>query len=127
MENLMKCPKCQHTMEQVETPFGKVERCLSCKGLWVDVFKPEELLEIAKEIDTGSEQVSKENNQIGKINCPSCPNSQMLRMVDAEQPHIWYESCPTCYGRYFDAGELTDLSEHTLSDFLKKFTLKERK
>ena len=123
----MLCPKCQNKMEQVETPFGEVERCTSCKGLWVDAFEQEEMVQIAKGIDVGSSEIGKENNQIGKIKCPCCPNSQMLRMVDAKQPHIWYESCPTCYGRYFDAGELTDLSEKTLSDFLKKFTLKDTK
>jgi len=123
----MKCPKCQSNMEQVVTPFGEVERCSSCQGLWIDAFEQEDMLQIAQGIDTGNGEVGKQNNEIGKIKCPCCPNSQMLRMVDAKQPHIWYESCPTCYGRYFDAGELTDLSENTLSDFLKKFTLKERK
>jgi Zn-finger nucleic acid-binding protein len=114
-------------MEQITTPFGEVERCTSCKGLWVDAFEQEEMVQIATGIDIGSEETGKKNNTIEKIKCPCCPNSQMLRMVDAKQPHIWYESCPTCYGRYFDAGELKDLSENTLSDFLKKFKLKERK
>ena len=123
----MKCPKCHSNMEQVTTPFGEVERCSSCHGLWIDAFEQDDMVQIAKGVDTGDEQVGKQNNEIDKIKCPCCPNSQMLRMVDAKQPHIWYESCPTCYGRYFDAGELTDLSENTLSDFLKKFTLKERK
>lgn len=123
----MLCPKCQNQMEQVETPFGEVERCTSCKGLWIDAFEQEEMVQIAEGIDIGSETVGKENNQIGKIKCPCCRNIQMLRMVDAKQPHIWYESCPSCYGRYYDAGELTDLSKNTLSDFLKKLTLKERK
>ncbi len=122
----MKCPKCQNNMEQVSTPFGEVERCQSCKGLWVDAFEQDDMVQIAKGIDTGSDEVGKKNNELGKIKCPCCPNSQMLRMVDAKQPHIWYESCPTCYGKYFDAGELTDLSENTLSDFFKKLTLTER-
>jgi len=51
---------------------------------------------------------------------------KMLRMVDPQQPHIWFEQCPTCYGRFFDAGELKDLSEHTISDFFKKFSAVER-
>jgi Zn-finger nucleic acid-binding protein len=127
MGNSMLCPKCQNKMEQVETPFGEIERCTSCKGLWIDAFEQEEMVQIAGGIDIGSKTVGKENNQIGKIKCPCCRNSQMLRMVDAKQPHIWYESCPSCYGRYYDAGELTDLSKNTLSDFLKKLTLKERK
>jgi Zn-finger nucleic acid-binding protein len=32
----------------------------------------------------------------------------MIRMVDRHQPHIWYESCPVCFGVYMDAGEFRD-------------------
>ena len=35
----------------------------------------------------------------------------MLPMIDKDQHHIHYESCPTCYGTFFDAGEFRDLKE----------------
>ncbi len=87
----------------------------------------EDLKEIAEGVDTGDPEVGKKYNEIGDIYCAVCPNSKMIRMVDAEQSHIWFESCPTCYGRFYDAGELIDFSEHTIGDFIKKFTVKERK
>jgi len=123
----MKCPKCNSDFEHVNTPFGDVERCFSCKGLWLDMREHEDLKDIAEGVDTGDPEVGKKYNEIGEIYCAVCPNSKMIRMVDAEQPHIWFESCPTCYSRFYDAGELTDFSEHTIGDFIKKFTVKERK
>jgi len=44
----------------------------------------------------------------------------MIRMVDSEQPHIWFEACKTCNGVFLDAGEFTDLKERTLLDRLKR-------
>jgi len=123
----MKCPKCNSNFEQVNTPFGDVERCLNCKGLWFDMLEDEDLKDIADGIDVGDPEIGKKYNETGDINCPVCPNSKMLKMVDAKQPHIWFESCPTCFGRFFDAGEFKDLSENTISDFIKRFSIKERK
>ena len=87
----------------------------------------EDLKDIAEGVDVGDPEIGKKYNEIDDIKCPVCPNSKMLKMVDAKQPHIWFESCPTCYGRFYDAGEFKDFSEHTLSDFIKRFTSKERK
>lgn len=123
----MKCPKCESDFEQLQTPFGAAKRCLNCKGLWLDMLDSEALKEIADEVDIGDSDLGEKYNQIQNIKCPVCPNNQMLRMVDPQQPHIWFESCPTCYGNFYDAGEFKDLSDHTISDFIKLFTIKERK
>lgn len=123
----MQCPKCNSNMEQVPTPFGEVERCVSCKGLWLDHFEHDDIKQIAEGVDVGSPEVGKEYNKIDDVKCPVCANSKLLRMVDNAQPHIWFESCPTCYGRFYDAGELTDLSQLTFSDFIKRLSSKERK
>ena len=87
----------------------------------------EDLKDIADGVDIADKALGEQFNKIDDINCPVCPNSKMLKMVDAKQPHIWFESCPGCYGRFYDSGEFKDFSENTLSDFIKKFTVKERK
>lgn len=122
----MQCPKCQAEMEKVATAHGVVDRCTACKGLWFDLMEHEELKGDAEIIDIGSEEVGRKHNSIDRIHCPVCPNTMMLRMVDPQQPHIWFESCPVCYGRYFDAGEFRDLSEHSLSDVFKRWRVKAR-
>lgn len=123
----MQCPKCQAKMEKVTTPRGVVDRCTSCRGLWFDAEEHEELREFAENIDTGDPEKGAEQDKIDRIACPVCPNSRMIRMVDPGQPHIRFESCPTCYGRYYDAGEFRDFATHDLGDLIKSLFAEERK
>jgi hypothetical protein len=59
-------------------------------------------------------------NAIDRINCPVCPSGQpLIRMVDPKQPHIWFESCTVCYGRFYDAGEFKDFAEFTVAEWFK--------
>jgi Zn-finger nucleic acid-binding protein len=51
----------------------------------------------------------------------------MVKMVDHKQPHIWYETCHSCFGVFFDAGEFRDFKEETLADYFKDLFAKERK
>ena len=122
----MQCPKCTAPMEHINTPYADLERCSSCKGLWLDMLEHEDLKPIAEAVDIGDPEIGAQFNEKGDINCPVCPNSKMLRMVDAGQRHIWYESCPTCKGRFYDAGELTDLAHYDLGDWLKGLFVKKR-
>ena len=113
----MKCPKCQSDFEQITYGYVEVDRCTNCKGLWFDMMEKEDLLKLegSEAVDIGPGQVSEEYNQLRNINCPSC-NQAMIPMVDKDQFHIKYESCPSCYGVFFDAGEFRDLKEHTVAE-----------
>jgi len=122
----MQCPKCSQQMEKVFTKFGIVDRCTGCSGLWLDALEDQDLAGCADVVDTGAAALGKKFNAIDKIDCPACPATPMLRMVDADQPHVWFESCPTCRGRFYDAGEFRDVSEHTLGDFFKRLVAKPR-
>ena len=123
----MKCPKCHSEMEVVKMEGGEVERCISCKGLWFDSLESEKFISQAKTLDAGDSKVGEASNTIDRINCPSCANMPMIRMVDYHQHHIWFESCPMCGGRFFDAGEFKDLSSHTLLDVVRDVFTPERK
>jgi len=123
----MKCPKCHSEMETVKVEGGEVDRCVSCKGLWFDILEDEKFISQAKNIDTGDSKIGEATNTIDRINCPKCANAPMIRMVDCSQPHIWFESCPSCFGRFFDAGEFKDLSSHTLLDVIRDIFTPERK
>jgi len=111
----MNCPKCASVFEKISFGEIEVDRCLGCKGLWFDMLEKEDLVVIegSEAIDIGSEQVSEEYRNLRDIRCPQC-NAKMLPMVDKDQFHINYESCPICYGTFFDAGEFRDLKEHTV-------------
>ena len=123
----MICPKCQASMQPVRVEGGEIDRCSGCGGLWFDMLEDEDLLSLAAEIDTGDPAVGRQHNAIDRITCPKCSEAQpMIRMVDPAQPHIWFESCTVCYGKFFDAGEYRDLAEFTVGDWFKRLRARPR-
>ncbi len=123
----MKCPKCKSAMEKVEYHSLVVDRCTNCKGIWFDMLEAEKLKEVegSEKIDTGDRRIGEEYNKIDRILCPKC-HVLMGKIVDNDQPHIWYESCDICYGSFFDAGEFRDYKEETLADFFREMFSKPR-
>ena len=118
----MQCPKCEGEMEEVRYGAGDrvINRCTECGGMF---FKPEDLTRLkntykADILDSGSIRKGRQFNKVDDINCPQC-GTQMDKVSDEKQTHIWYESCPAGCGVYFDAGELTDLSQDTFTDVIK--------
>ena len=124
----MECPKCNSEMVKVTFEAIEVDRCANCKGLWFDMLEHEHMkaIEDSESIDVGDAKAGKEYDKTDKIDCPVC-KTQMIRMVDNKQPHIRYESCTSCYGVFFDAGEFTDYKAETITDFFKDLLAKGRK
>lgn len=117
----MKCPKCQAAMESLTVESTVVERCSGCRGLWFDLLEEEDLRAHAAQIDTGDAALGRQHNAVDRIHCPKCPDGQpLIRMVDPAQPHIWFESCTVCYGRFYDAGEYRDFAEFTVADWFRR-------
>ena len=123
----MRCPKCRADMEQINYEGTEVDRCSYCNGIWFDDGELELLSnkQAATAIDTGAHDSSKNLNQLDEYDCPRC-GGEMIKKVDPQQTHIWYESCGECNGSFFDAGELLDLSEHTISDYFKRLVTPKR-
>ncbi len=124
----MNCPKCQADMEKVAFADIEIDRCIQCKGIWFDMLEHEHLkaIEASESIDIGDAKVGKRFNEITKVDCPVC-HVRMIAMVDRDQPHIHFESCTTCYGVFFDAGEFTDFKHETVIDFFRDLLAKRRK
>jgi uncharacterized protein len=116
----MLCPKCNASMEKVPTHEGVADRCTQCKGLWFDMLEYEDLRPFAKIIDTGDAETGARYDAIDMIDCPLCPNSRLIRMVDARHPHVRFEICPTCFGRFYDAGEFREASGLSLGELLRR-------
>ena len=121
----LRCPKCGGSMRYVSTADGSAWRCEGCAGLWIDAAGHDYLKAVAKTIDTGDATAGADADAHDRITCPVC-NCTLLRMVDPHQAHIRFESCPICYGRYYDAGEFTDLSRNTLADVFRHLFASER-
>jgi len=101
----------------------EVDRCTGCGGLWFDLREHEHIAEskaAAASLDTGDPRVGAIQNQTRDIQCPAC-HVKMLKLSVANQPHIKYESCPVCYGAFFDAGEFKDYASRTLAEQVSSF------
>jgi Zn-finger nucleic acid-binding protein len=108
-------------MKAVEYEGIEVDRCIDCKGIWFDIGESDRLRDkdAAAAIDTGDPQRGRQSNEINRYRCPRCDGG-MMRMVDPQRAHIWYEECTSCRGSFFDAGEFADLTRDTVSEFLKR-------
>lgn len=115
----MKCPRCSAAMETVQINEVQIDRCNKCNGLWFDEFELGDLRarKGSDKIDTRRADKSNQGAQ-ARIACPKC-NTPMLNMVDAQQPHIWYETCGSCGGSFLDAGELKDMKHFNLVDRIR--------
>jgi Zn-finger nucleic acid-binding protein len=113
------CPKCGAAMERVSVGMDAVDRCTGCKGLFFSAESHEHLMEAkgAEAIDTGAKHDEPRDQKV-RINCPAC-HAQMIRMVDHRQPHIWYESCPVCFGVFMDSGEFREQKERRLTSVIR--------
>ena len=105
----------------------EVDRWSSCKGIWFDEFELETLKkeEGAEVLDTGDVSEGKKQNKNDRISCPKC-STQMIRMVDFDQTHIWFEHCTVCGGNFLDAGEFRDLMKEDWLDYFKALVKPER-
>lgn len=124
----MECPKCGGALQAVVQDRIEVDRCVQCGGLWFDRLEADRLRKVegsASALDIGDARTGEQQNQQGKIECPRC-HTQMIRMVDLEQHHIWYESCTVCGGKWFDAGEFKDLQQESIVDFFRDLLTRER-
>ena len=123
----MRCPKCRADMEQVVYEGTEIDRCTICSGIWFDAGEMEVMRDkqAAAAIDTGDASEGKQRNMIDRYRCPRCSGS-MVRVVDPQQTHIWYETCSSCHGSFLDAGELQDLTKVSIGDFFKGLVTPER-
>lgn len=123
----MTCPKCSSPMEIVTVGSVEVDRCTACGGLWFDLLEEEVVKRAgaADRIDASRPATEAEQHRPA-ARCPRC-RVPLLRMVDAGQPHIWYESCAVCFGSFFDAGEFRDLADETIGDLIRRWGARERR
>ena len=110
----MQSPKCEAELEALDFRGVEVDRC---RGLWFDMLEKEDMLRRpgAEKIDDGDPDEGARVDSMQDVNCPRCKGA-MIRMTDKDQFHIQYESCPSCHGTFFDAGEFADLKEETRTE-----------
>lgn len=100
-----------------------VDRCTACAGLWLDALELEKAMENKRAVNTTDVGPATDRKKLPKQQVYSCPRdrSTLILMTDRGQRHIKYEGCTVCGGVFLDAGELKDLSQMTLREWLRTF------
>ncbi len=115
----MECPKCHGAMETVTFKSIAVQRCKNCGGIWFEALQQEHLRAMrgAEAIDTGDVKVGQQMDELQHVPCPVC-HEPMLRLTDVDHPHLHFESCPVCYGSFFDAGKFRQYKSHGILEYI---------
>lgn len=123
----IQCPKCKAPMRPMHVEQTEVDRCVACDGLWFDAleekdFQTKESIDL---LDPPGATARTGHDEQRRVDCPRC-HTPMIRLLDRLTRTVWYESCPVCYGKFFDAGEFRAIQPRTLMDVLREFVGKER-
>lgn len=93
-------------------------QCVACQGIWFREGTHEKARH-SRVIDVATDAGRTSSAAVRDVQCPEC-HQKMIRMIDRQQHHIHYESCPYCYGVFFDAGEFRDYTEYSLLERMKE-------
>jgi Zn-finger nucleic acid-binding protein len=123
----LRCPRDGTVMERVTLGTMSVDRCDICRGMWLDlgelqklVARPTAAATLDPPMTLASTREMNKSMLVGAMVCPR--DGETLReRADAKQEHVRVDECPSCKGVFLDAGELRDLSEHTIGEKLKRF------
>lgn len=118
------CPKDASPMTREAIGRVAIDRCARCGGIWLDrgelgTLRDESSIAEVVEADAGSMGAASAKHALSPaLRCPR-DGSPLRTIPDPTQPHVHYEYCASCGGMFLDAGELADLSEHTLRERLR--------
>jgi len=108
-------------MERLSCGLIEIERCPICAGIWLDAGELTRLRareSVAQILDIGPSRAARQRHVIGALRCPR-DDRPLDHAADIRQAHVSVEHCAYCRGIFLDAGELCDLSELTLREWLR--------
>ncbi len=124
-DGLISCPKDGLPMRRITLGSVAIDRCPTCGGVWLDageLGKLKQTLLIEQHRATLAQLDALGTDELDDRPQPLlCPRDRTRMSIhrDLRQSHIEIDTCTKCGGMFFDAGELTDLSEFTLGERLK--------
>lgn len=107
-------------MEQIRISGIEIDRCSRCKGIWFDKQEQTRIQHVrgSYKADIGHQAIGEHYNTIRDINCPRCDVPMEGEEMKRGRLPIEVETCPSCQGAYFDAGEFRDFAEPTMLEFI---------
>jgi Zn-finger nucleic acid-binding protein len=124
-DRLISCPKDASPMSRVTLGAVRIDRCPACGGVWLDRGELDAIKHTAledehrKTLDALDDLgVSEPARRPQPLLCPR-DHTRMSVYHDPAQKHIELDTCTKCGGVFFDAGELSDLTEITFGERLR--------
>lgn len=122
----MKCPRCAD-VELAEATFDSVtvDRCPACRGMWLDERELDAVLKSRPKGLLADDRAQRPTarsvaaNTAGRINCPRCKGTYLIKLNSRRRPGTILDSCTVCYGTWLDAGELTRLTQRGMLGWLR--------
>lgn len=124
-DGFISCPKDGEPMERITLGDVAIDRCPECGGVWLDrgeldALRHTMLKEEHRATLDALDQLGVHEPQVRPqpLLCPR-DRSRMSVHHHPQQHHIEFDTCTKCGGMFFDAGELTDLTEFTVGERLR--------
>ena len=132
LHNDFMCPVCAEPMVVFELEGVEIDRCLGCRGTWLDAGELDQLARL-EGIPHGTltEAIEKaDGKRDGKRRCPRCSSKLRIAAVGS----IEIDRCPRGHGLWFDPNEMESLiashasgEEGAAARFFEKFFAADRK
>ena len=120
----MNCLRCNTPMKKINMEGVLIDKCDNCKGVWLDANELEMLKyddgkkqdELAVEVHV--ERIAEKNRLLSTVGmCPKCQRQPLVSFI---RSGIELDQCPSCFGLFFDYGELMHIIERERNG-IKKF------
>ncbi len=120
----MDCLKCNSAMKKQTLDGVLIDKCENCQGVWLDANELDKLKyddgknreELLREAT--AEVIQEKQRLVTTVGmCPKCQRKSLKAFI---RSGIEIDQCPSCYGIFFDHGELQKIitREHNV---VKKF------
>jgi len=109
------CPRCNGDMEIRHIGKTQVERCGSCKGVFLDAGEFNKVITIGEGnlefcILSDDEVLPSQDDQI--LNCIKCAHQPMGKVELLNTSGIYIDRCPECAGIWLDGGEQEQIQKY---------------
>ncbi|MDA0987764.1 MAG: zf-TFIIB domain-containing protein [Chloroflexi bacterium] len=100
--NEMNCPRCHGALSVEKYKGIEVDRCSSCKGMWLEYHELDQLEDKEMDDDDANGMVMF-RSYVGDLHCPTCQSG--MQMFHYRAYELELDFCPNEHGFWLDSDE----------------------
>ena len=112
----MNCPRCHARLSLEKFRGIEIDRCLSCKGMWLDYDELDQLEDTVMDDDDVKGSLMF-RSFLGDLSCPTCQSG--MQMFHYRAYDLEVDFCPNSHGFWLDSEEerkVMDLMKRRIND-----------